>query len=125
MIVIYGQLYSKKNSKQIFKNRKTGKHFITSSEVYKQSENHLIAQLLQNKREFITMLLGKKPPYSISFKIYRESKHRFDYNNISHGLLDCMVKAGLLDDDNANEVIPVFEPYEVDGIKPRVEIKVL
>jgi hypothetical protein len=36
-----------------------------------------------------------------------------------------MVRANLLDDDNANEIIPSFEPYEVDKEDPRVEITVI
>ena len=36
-----------------------------------------------------------------------------------------MVKTDLLPDDNANELLPVFAPYEVDKDKPRVEFRIL
>jgi hypothetical protein len=125
MIIIYGQLKSLKNSKQIFKNRKTGKSFITSSSAYKESLPHFIAQCLQNKAAFNKMLQNKEKPYKISFKFYRESHGRFDYINIVQQILDCMVSVGLLEDDDAKNVIPSFEPYEKDDIHPRTEIKVL
>jgi len=36
-----------------------------------------------------------------------------------------MVKCRLLPDDSADQMVPVFEPYEVDSEKPRVEIMIL
>lgn len=64
-------------------------------------------------------------PLKISFKIYRKTHRRFDYINIIQGLCDEMVRAGWLEDDDADNLIPVFEPYEVDKNNPRVEITVL
>ena len=36
-----------------------------------------------------------------------------------------MVKAGMIDDDNCNEIIPVFMGYEVDKKNAGVRITVL
>ena len=56
--------------------------------------------------------------------IYRKTRRRFDYINIVQNLLDCMVKVGILPDDDSNHVIPAFEPYGVDKENPRVEISI-
>ena len=124
MIELPIELYSSKNSKQVFKNKRTQKHFIGKSEKSIESQKDLLKILPLYRRQFIKMLKGKEKPYHISFKIYRKTKGRFDYVNIIQLLLDCMVKDNWLDDDNANEIIPVFEPYEVDNKNPRVIIGV-
>jgi len=124
MIELPIELYSSKNSKQVFKNKRTQKHFIGKSEKSIESQKDLLKILPLYRRQFIKMLKGKEKPYHISFKIYRKTKGRFDYVNIIQLLLDCMVKDNWLDDDNANEIIPVFEPYEVDKKNPRVIIGV-
>jgi len=64
-------------------------------------------------------------PLRVSFKIYRETKRRFDYTNIIQGLLDAMVKADYLPDDSAEFIIPVFEKYEVDKNNPRTIISIV
>ena len=124
MIELPIELYSSKNSKQVFKNKRTQKHFIGKSEKSIESQKDLLKILPLYRRQFCKMLKGKEKPYYISFKIYRKTKGRFDYVNIIQLLLDCMVKDNWLDDDNANEIIPVFEPYEVDNKNPRVIIGV-
>lgn len=37
---------------------------------------------------------------------------------------DCLVEIGILPDDNADELIPIFLPYEVDKDNPRVELSI-
>jgi Holliday junction resolvase RusA-like endonuclease len=123
MIVVEGELYSSKNSKQIFRN-KEGRSFIAKSYVAIKDAKTLSYKLLEVKDAFLSELSGKNQPYRISFKIFRKTHRRFDYINIIQNLCDCMVKAGLLEDDNADVVIPEFEPYEVDKDNPRVEIRI-
>ena len=65
-----------------------------------------------------------KPLY-IEFKFYRKSRHKFDMINIAQAVQDAMVKFDWIDDDNADELIPVFVPYEYDNKNPKVEIKIL
>lgn len=124
MIVVEGELYSSKNSRQILINRSTGRPFVSKSKVAMVNEKTLLSKLIPLRDEFLNMLKGMEKPYHISFKIYRQTKRRFDYINIVQNLCDCMVKAGLIEDDCADEIIPFFEPYEVDKNNPRVEIKV-
>jgi len=124
-ITIFGELYSTKNSKRIVRNKSTGKPFIISSAKSKASEMAFILQLNSAKALWSREIAGKTNPLSVQFKIYRKTRGRFDYLNITQGLCDLMVKAGWLEDDNANYLIPVFLPYEVDKNLPRIEIGVL
>lgn len=123
-LVIYGELYSLKNSKRIFY-KKNGVPFITSSGVCREHKGQLLASLAEKKAEFIKMIDGKKYPLRIVFRIYRATRRRFDYINIIQQLCDCMVAVGYLPDDDANHLIPIFVEYKVDKNNPRVEMEVL
>ena len=133
MITIYGQLYSSKNHRQLFKNKSTGKMFIAKPQKAKAAEDGLMVQLKTNKQRWRMMIALKEKlfspdgyyPLRVQFKIYRKNNQRFDYVNIVQSLADQMVKAGYLPDDNADYFIPVFVPYEVDASNPRCEIQIL
>ena len=133
IITLYGELYSKKNSKRILKNSKTGKPFIASSKAYEKSKIEFLYQLAnaQNKaiweemKQISTKLNdGKTFPIRLNFKIYRKTRRQFDYNNIIQGLQDMMVEAGYLPDDSAGYLIPCYTPYEVDSKDPRIILSV-
>jgi Holliday junction resolvase RusA-like endonuclease len=68
---------------------------------------------------------GLPKPLYVEFKFYRKSRHKFDMINIAQAVQDAMVKFDWIDDDNADELIPVFVPYEYDNKNPKVEIKIL
>ena len=119
-IIIYGELYSTKNSKRIL--RADDKIFIGKSAVSKAADKVIEQQLMLNRQKWKSLCEGKKYPLKITFKIYRKTKRRFDYINILQGICDCMVRCGWLSDDDADHIIPCFEPYEVDKNNPRCEI---
>jgi len=116
-LIIFGQTPSKKNSRQIFRNRHTGRPFITTSDNYKKWHEPAIIQLNAQKT-----LVNWNYPVRVSMKFYRESKRRWDYNNISQAILDCLVETGIIIDDDAEHCIPVFIGYEIDKERPRCEI---
>lgn len=122
MITIYGELHSSKNGKSIINIK--GKPMLISKKVVRDSEKGLLAQMILNRYKFISETKNLSKPLKIVFKIYRQTKRRFDYINIVQQFQDCMVKSGWIPDDNANEMIPVFLPYEVDKKNPRVEVSV-
>lgn len=124
MVIIEGELYSSKNSRQILINKSTGRPFVAKSKIAKIDEKALCYKLLAVKKEFLKELENKTKPFHIIFKIYRRTHRRFDYINIIQNICDCMVKVGLLEDDSADIIIPSFKPYEVDKSNPRVEIEV-
>ncbi len=118
-IFIGGNVPSSKNGK-----RWTGKILIHSKTVMTYISNTK-SDYLQNKENFLKLLEGKEPPYTISFKFIRGSKHRFDYINPAQTVQDLMVKYGWIEDDNCEWIIPCFEAYEYNKEAPGVYIKVL
>lgn len=125
MITIYQELISSKNSKNIFRNRKTGQMFVAKNQRAQQSEKDLLGEIISKKDFFLEEIKGLEKPYYCLFKIYRKTHRRFDYVNIIQLLSDCMTQAGIWEDDCADIMIPCFEPYEVDKNNPRVEISFL
>lgn len=119
--VVNGELYSSKNSRQIVV-AGNGRRYVVKSDVAKSDEVSLCNKLLQIRDSFLAVAEKHSKPYQLVFKIYRKTRRKFDYINIINNLCDCMVKVGLLNDDNANELLPIFETYEVSSEKPRVEI---
>lgn len=120
---IKGELYSKKNSKQIYRNHKTKKSFVASNDNVIANEKDIYMQLAEpaNKAKWRNMTRDKKFPLAIRFMIYRKTMRAFDYVNIIQVLLDAMVKAGYLPDDDMNHLTPIFEGWEKDVENPRVE----
>lgn len=131
IFIIYGELYSSKNSREpvIYKD-KTGKTIkkVIKSAAARRQERELLDLFSRNKNfcaAFKEEALGRVLPLRLQVLIYRRTRARFDYNNICQNLFDCMKKAGLLEDDCADILLPVYEPYRVDSKTPRVEMKLL
>lgn len=122
---IDGELYSSKNSRNIIWSKSKRRYFLLKSDAAKNDEKELCNKLSMIKNSFKSEIKYCIKPLVIEFKIYRKTKRIFDYINIIQNLCDCMVKADLIPDDNANELLPVFVPYEVDKEHPRVEFRVL
>ena len=127
--IIPGELYSSKNSRLplIYKDPtgKTIKQVIKSPRA-RDHEKRLL-QLFATNPAFCASFRHEAEsmplPLRLYIKIYRRTRQRFDYTNICQNLFDCMVKSNLLSDDSADQLLPVFEPYEVDNKTPRVEIR--
>ncbi|WP_064610360.1 RusA family crossover junction endodeoxyribonuclease [Streptobacillus moniliformis] len=115
-IFIKGNVPSSKNSKQW-----TGKFLINSKTVSKYLKEYEI-QWITNKSEFLKMLENKETPYKIHFKFIRDSRRKFDYHNVVQLPCDLMTKHGWLEDDAADNIIPIFEEYEYDKQNPGVYI---
>lgn len=78
----------------------------------------------ENIKKFKKMIEHKIKPIKIGFYFIRDSRRKFDYVNIAQYPLDLMVKHGWIDDDNCNEIIPVFLGYRVDKFKSGMIIKI-
>lgn len=134
-IILEGQLFSTKNSKDIIKNkgRNSAKrpYFLISSKAAQVAMLPMELQLNSQRHVWedafyiytcLCGVYGKDTlPLRLGMKIYRKTRARFDYNNITQGLFDMLVKARYLADDSADYLIPVYEPYEIDKERPRVE----
>ena len=94
-----GVIYSKKNSKQIISVH--GKPMIVSNSRAKKNEKDMSA-------EFAYQVLKNhwKPSgsYSVSMYFTRDSRVRRDLDNMATSVLDALVLAGALEDDNVNNV---------------------
>lgn len=119
MIYLKGNVPSSKNSKQW-----TGKTLIKSKTVRNYLKQYEIQYKLK-ANEFKEMIKNKKKPYYIGFYFIRNSKRKFDYNNLTQLPQDLMVKYEWLDDDNADYLIPIGLGYTVDKAKAGLIITVL
>lgn len=86
-------LPSKKNSKQLRKNFKTGKTFISSSDKY-----HIWEEWFVRDIQSLWYTLGKVQ--SATFTFWAPNKRKFDLTNKAESINDGLVKAGFLEDDN-------------------------
>lgn len=118
-IWIPGNVASSKNGKTW-----TGKFLVDSkqTQAYKKAS---IQAYKDNKEAFLKLLEGKEKPYRIQFTFIRKSRHKFDYINPCQTVQDFMVTHGWLEDDNMDEMIPVFQPSRYDKENPGVFIEVL
>lgn len=130
--VIPGELYSSKNSRVVIpvKSAATGKtkRVPVKSPAARRQEAELIDRLRQNAgfaAAWLKEFALKDKPVRLRVLIYRGRAGRFDYINICQNLFDCLVKAELLPDDDADTMIPVFEPYRLDRANPRTELTIL
>ena len=116
---IPGNVPSSKNGR-----RWTGKYFVSSKATTKYRKDTAI-YFEKFRKGFRKQLAKLELPVKISFKFIRGSRHKFDYINPAQTTQDDMVKHHWIDDDNCDNIIPVFEPYEYDKKNPGVEIKLL
>ena len=108
MIELIGKnVPSSKNSKRWVGNR------LIKSKLCLDYEQWALPLLIKQKRKWEKEKEDKEKPLKVSFYFYRDSKRKFDANNVTQILCDLMTKVGYIPDDNVDEMIPVFEGYEV------------
>jgi Holliday junction resolvase RusA-like endonuclease len=106
---------SKKNSQQILNNPRTGKPFIMPSKKYKEYEK--AALWFIPKGETINR------PVNVKCLFYMPTRRKCDLVNMQEAILDVMVKAGLLADDNFS-IVQSMDGSRVlyDKEHPRTEV---
>lgn len=87
---------SKKNSQQILKNKKTGKYFISQSEIYRKFERECGYFLLRYKNSIISY------PVNLRCLFYVSDRRKRDLTNLENAIADILVKYKVLEDDNYN-----------------------
>lgn len=93
--------------------RKVVEDYKTRPNVFRVEVNGLKKELEQHKK-----------PYKIEMYFIRDTKRKFDYINSSQIILDLLTAHGIIDDDNMDEVKPVFLGYEVDKLNPGVRLSI-
>ena len=118
-IFIPGNVPSSKNSRVW-----TGRFLVSSKSTSKYIKASAPDWVKYQKR-FLKMIEGKEKPYKIGFYFIRDSKRKFDLINAAQMPCDLMTKNGWIEDDNADEIIPVFLGYEVNRETAGVIISIL
>jgi Holliday junction resolvase RusA-like endonuclease len=118
--IIKGEPRTKKNSQRIMRN-KAGRSFIIPSQQYQNYEKSFIEQA---EIEGVTGL-KIADPVNIKCLFYMHTRRKVDLTNLLSGAMDCMVSAGIIEDDNckiatANDGSRVFYDKE----NPRTEITI-
>ena len=94
---------------------------LINSELAMQYYDFVIPLLEQLKPELLNDMSTKQMPYKFHFFYKRKDKRHFDYANVVQILADAFQKTGILEDDDMDHFIPVFDGYEVDKDNPGVE----
>ena len=104
---IPGNTASSKNSKQW-----TGKKLIWSKSASQYRTNTDIFWRAYASK-FRKAIAGKQKPILLGIYFVRDSHRKFDFINPTQTVQDLMVRAGWIDDDNIEEMIPI--PVKVKG----------
>lgn len=120
---IQGETVAKKNSKQIFVNKKTGKPFISSSQNFTTWHKGALLQLL--KQGVPTKPIDKPCLIHLCFK--HGDNRRRDSDNGTSSILDLLVDAKILSDDSWQIVhdIGIKNEYEKNAACCRIVIQEL
>lgn len=113
-----GTIYSKKNSKQII--RAGGRMMLVSNPKAKRNEEEMAAEFAL---QVIKSHWQPKGKYSVSLYFWRENNVRRDLDNLTTSVLDALVKAGALEDDNINNVHELHS-YDMGVDKANVGVRV-
>jgi len=109
-IFIPCNVISSKNSKNIFRNRKTGSVFISSSSQTKKYISETELDWVTNRNIFLELIADMEKPLKIEFQFIRKDRRKFDFVNMLQLPLDCMVKYEWIPDDDSLNVVPVINP---------------
>lgn len=110
---------SKKNSKQIFRNR-NGVAFIASSQAHKDWHKEHIWALQKEVK-----VRGLKWPLSISYTFSIPNKRKFDLSNKIETINDLLVDAMIIDDDNWDVIREIYIVAKLDGGNKELEVRVV
>ena len=110
---------TKKNSMQILTNPRTKRSFIAPSSAYKAYRAAALMTIPEHVR------LGIDYPVNIRAIYFMETRRKVDRPNLEEALLDILVDAGVLADDNA-KIAAMSDGSKVmyDKDHPRTEITI-
>jgi Holliday junction resolvase RusA-like endonuclease len=116
-ITILGDPRTKKNSQRIVSRGRYKR--ILPSEQYIRYETSFISQC--ELLHIANLKLAKR--YNIACVYYMQTKRKVDLTNLLSGTMDCLVSAGVIEDDNCKIAVSHDGSYvDYDKENPRVEI---
>ena len=108
---------TKKNSQNIYKNKKTGRYFISPSSAYKQFE--------KDCRFFLPEIPTINYPINLKCVFYMDTRRRVDLVNLQESICDVLVKYKILEDDDRDVVASMDGSLVLyDKSNPRIEIEI-
>lgn len=105
---IPGAVPSSKNSRVL-----TRSGLFIASKATQKYRKTTAAYWLMHKPAFKAELVAKAKPIIIGLHFVRASKHKWDFINPAQTIQDEMTKAGWIEDDNVDEILPV--PLYING----------
>lgn len=118
-----GVVISKKNSKVIRKDRRTGRSYITSNDTAKRNENDMIWSFKEQLAGAFTA--SDLCPCSVAVTLYEPDAHRRDLDNQLTSILDALVRAGVIVDDSTASVYGASVRYGgIDRENPHADITI-
>lgn len=118
IIRIPGNVIAKKNSQMVVK---FGNHSsIRPSKAYTKFANQAVSHLYGQPE------WPGNYPVIVEMFFFRESRRKFDLDNMQGSILDVLVNAGILKDDSMTHVIPKIykHGWDVDKNNPRSVVKI-
>lgn len=118
-LTYHGMVISKKNTKRIIRNTKTGKLMMISNKAALVNEHDMIDQ-------FSIQTLKQKKPVTkckVEIVIYEPNLQRRDLDNQATSILDALVGAEVIADDSIKCVEEISTKFAgVDKDNPRAEV---
>lgn len=116
-----GVIYSKKNSKSIITNKRTGKPMVISSKNARAMEHDMAVQFMLQRKGYTA-----PKPCSVSIFIWRPDNVRRDLDNMATSCMDGLVKGGILADDDFSHVESLsIVDMGIDKSNPRAQIEIV
>ena len=103
---------SSKNSKQY-----VGHGLLINSKTAMEYYKWIETAILPIRKELVAEIKELGYPLEFHFFYHRDSKRHFDYANVVQILADFFQQANILEDDDADHFIPVFDGYDVTDKK--------
>lgn len=123
-LTYHGAVYSKKNSKRIIVNRRTGRPQIISNQRAREMEAAMAeefqAQMAETKWEADT-----NTTYDVAIYIWAKDRTRRDLDNQATSILDALVAAGVIPDDSTKYVTSLYVAFMgIDKDDPRAIVEI-
>lgn len=116
-LVVAGKTPSKKNSRNIFV--RNGKICNVPSKLYKEWHEYATIQL---KQQFAGYKVADYP-IDISVVVYYGTEHRHDLDNALGSIMDALVDAQIIEDDDVHHISQItIQHGGLDKKNPRAEI---
>lgn len=117
-IILPGRPYTKKNSQQIYRNRRTGKPRIAQSEQYQRYEEQCLWYLKQYKERF-------EGPIQVTATYWMPDKRSWpDLIGLLQATADILEAAGIIDNDRNIVSWDGSRIVGVDKKHPRAEVEI-